>query len=30
VAVAEGYISGEELEHVKRFAESPDTWYNGW
>jgi orotate phosphoribosyltransferase len=29
VAVAEGYISGEELEHVKRFAESPDTWYNG-
>lgn len=30
VAVAEGYISAEELEHVKRFAESPDTWYNGW
>jgi orotate phosphoribosyltransferase len=29
VAVAEGYISAEELEHVKRFAESPDTWYNG-
>lgn len=29
VAAAEGYISAEELENVKRFAESPDTWYNG-
>lgn len=29
VAVAEGYITAEDLAHVKRFAESPDTWYNG-
>ena len=29
VAATEGYISAEELENVKRFALSPDTWYNG-
>ena len=29
VAASEGYISPEELENVKRFAQDPEHWYNG-
>ena len=29
VAATEGYISLEELENVKRFAEDPESWYHG-